>query len=196
MLALRWPYSPNARDHVAHTATSGCLKEVRVLGEGYTPDDEEDSAVATVSNVFIYQSQPPLLPPSLALTLPPPAPQTAVLELPAPQTAFFTSTATYFSCLLYRQQDISCLLRTNKFECPWHVRVHSQQHVLVPLSASHSSITCLPFTHRDFVHARYRVPIARATAGNLVLVEGIDATITKTATVVSDALDSEMHIFK
>mmetsp|Transcript_32249 Transcript_32249/g.84013 ORF Transcript_32249/g.84013 Transcript_32249/m.84013 type:complete len:1110 (+) Transcript_32249:169-3498(+) len=81
---------------------SGTLRpgdQVRVLGEGYTPDDEEDSAVATVSNVFIYQ-------------------------------------------------------------------------------------------------ARYRVPIARATAGNLVLVEGIDATITKTATVVSDALDSEMHIFK
>ncbi|KAF5831091.1 hypothetical protein DUNSADRAFT_13622 [Dunaliella salina] len=46
------------------------------------------------------------------------------------------------------------------------------------------------------MEARYRVPIARATAGNLVLVEGIDATITKTATVVSDALDSEMHIFK
>lgn len=26
-----------------------------MLGEGYTPDDEEDSAVTTVSNVFVYQ---------------------------------------------------------------------------------------------------------------------------------------------
>lgn len=40
------------------------------------------------------------------------------------------------------------------------------------------------------------MPIARATAGNIVLVEGIDATITKTATVVSDFLDTEMHIFR
>ena len=31
---------------------------------------------------------------------------------------------------------------------------------------------------------------------NLVLVEGIDSTITKTATVVSDPLDTEMHIFR
>jgi U5 small nuclear ribonucleoprotein component len=46
------------------------------------------------------------------------------------------------------------------------------------------------------VQARYRIPIARATAGNLVLVEGIDATISKTATVVSDALETEMHIFR
>jgi hypothetical protein len=29
--------------------------QVRVLGEGYTPDDEEDSAVAEVANVFVYQ---------------------------------------------------------------------------------------------------------------------------------------------
>ena len=26
-----------------------------MLGEGYTPDDEEDSAMATVSNVYVYQ---------------------------------------------------------------------------------------------------------------------------------------------
>jgi hypothetical protein len=32
-----------------------CLLQVRVLGEGYTPDDEEDSAVAEVANVFVYQ---------------------------------------------------------------------------------------------------------------------------------------------
>ncbi|KAJ9531542.1 hypothetical protein QJQ45_014998 [Haematococcus lacustris] len=72
---------------------------VRVLGESYTPEDEEDSAIATVSAVYVYQ-------------------------------------------------------------------------------------------------ARYRIPVARATAGNLVLVEGIDATINKTATVVAEALDQEMHIFR
>jgi U5 small nuclear ribonucleoprotein component len=47
-----------------------------------------------------------------------------------------------------------------------------------------------------WVQARYRVPISRAVAGNLVLVEGIDATITKTATVVPEALEQEMHIFR
>ncbi len=73
--------------------------QVRVLGEGYTPDDEEDSAVAEVSAVYVYQ-------------------------------------------------------------------------------------------------ARYRTPLARATAGNLVLVEGIDATINKTATVVAEAYEEEVHIFR
>lgn len=29
--------------------------QVRVLGEGYTPDDEEDSAVSEVSAVSVYQ---------------------------------------------------------------------------------------------------------------------------------------------
>jgi U5 small nuclear ribonucleoprotein component len=37
--------------------------------------------------------------------------------------------------------------------------------------------------------ARYRTAIGRATAGNLVLVEGIDATISKTATVVAEFYD-------
>lgn len=44
--------------------------------------------------------------------------------------------------------------------------------------------------------ARYRVPVARATAGNLVLIEGVDATITRTATLVSDAYDEPVHIFR
>ena len=44
--------------------------------------------------------------------------------------------------------------------------------------------------------ARYRVPIARATAGNLVLIEGIDATITKTATLVAEAYDEPVCIFR
>ena len=33
-------------------------------------------------------------------------------------------------------------------------------------------------------------------AGNLVLLEGIDATITKTATVVPDQTDYDVHIFR
>ncbi|GAB4814650.1 hypothetical protein N2152v2_001696 [Parachlorella kessleri] len=45
--------------------------------------------------------------------------------------------------------------------------------------------------------ARYRVPLAKAVAGNWVLLEGIDATITKTATLVPEFLDGEdVHIFK
>jgi U5 small nuclear ribonucleoprotein component len=35
-----------------------------------------------------------------------------------------------------------------------------------------------------------------AHAGNLVLLEGIDATITKTATIVPEFLDEAVHIFK
>lgn len=44
--------------------------------------------------------------------------------------------------------------------------------------------------------ARYRVPVARATAGNLVLIEGVDGTITRTATLVADAYDEPVHIFR
>ncbi|KAK9842583.1 hypothetical protein WJX81_007484 [Elliptochloris bilobata] len=81
---------------------SGTVKpgdRVRVLGEGYTPEDEEDSAVATVSAVWVYQ-------------------------------------------------------------------------------------------------ARYRIPLTKAPAGNWVLLEGVDATITKTATVVPEFLDGDVHIFR
>jgi len=81
---------------------SGTVKagdKVRVLGESYTPDDEEDSAVATVTAVWAYQ-------------------------------------------------------------------------------------------------ARHRVPLPRGTAGSWVLLEGLDATISKTATVVPEFLDEEVHIFK
>ncbi len=31
--------------------------KVRVLGEAYTPEDEEDSAVAEVTNVWVYQAR-------------------------------------------------------------------------------------------------------------------------------------------
>uniref|UniRef100_A0A383VQF5 SNU114 homolog n=1 Tax=Tetradesmus obliquus TaxID=3088 RepID=A0A383VQF5_TETOB len=81
---------------------SGTLRpgdEVRVLGEGFTPDDDEDSGDAVVSNVWLYQ-------------------------------------------------------------------------------------------------ARYRVPLGKVTAGNLVLLEGLDGLISKTATVVGRHLDEEVHVFK
>eukprot|EP00884_Botryococcus_braunii_P000125 jgi/Botrbrau1/10112/Bobra.20_2s0019.1 len=77
-------------------------QRVKVLGEGYTPEDEEDSSTATVTNVWIFQ-------------------------------------------------------------------------------------------------ARYRIPLTRGVAGTWVLLEGLDATITKTATIVEDLYDNEddpVHIFK
>mmetsp|Transcript_33923 Transcript_33923/g.107781 ORF Transcript_33923/g.107781 Transcript_33923/m.107781 type:complete len:648 (-) Transcript_33923:66-2009(-) len=81
---------------------SGTLRpgdRVRVLGESYTPEDEEDSCVQTVSGLWIYQ-------------------------------------------------------------------------------------------------ARYRVPVMRAQAGSWVLIEGVDKSIAKTATLVPEFTDDEdVHIF-
>ena len=44
--------------------------------------------------------------------------------------------------------------------------------------------------------ARYRVPVSKATAGNLVLVQGIDATIVKTATLVAEGYAEPVCIFR
>jgi U5 small nuclear ribonucleoprotein component len=38
--------------------------------------------------------------------------------------------------------------------------------------------------------------MGKVTAGNLVLVEGLDALISKTATVVGRHLDEEVHVFR
>ena len=81
---------------------SGTLKKgqkVRVLGEAYSPDDEEDCAVKTVSGLWVYQ-------------------------------------------------------------------------------------------------ARYRIPIEEATAGAWVLIEGVDGSISKTATLVDEFTREECHVFK
>ena len=43
---------------------------------------------------------------------------------------------------------------------------------------------------------RYVVETDRASAGNLVLLGGVDASISKTATIVSRDIDEELHIFK
>ncbi|KAI8110430.1 hypothetical protein M9435_002105 [Picochlorum sp. BPE23] len=81
---------------------SGTIKngqKARVLGESYSPDDEEDSVVATVSNLWKYQ-------------------------------------------------------------------------------------------------ARYRVPIEQASAGSWILLEGLDDTIFKTATIVEEFTEEEIYIMK
>jgi U5 small nuclear ribonucleoprotein component len=38
--------------------------------------------------------------------------------------------------------------------------------------------------------------VTKVAAGNLVLVEGIDAIITKTATAVPEFMDEEVHAFR
>jgi len=44
--------------------------------------------------------------------------------------------------------------------------------------------------------ARYRVEITRAVAGNWVLLEGVDESIVKTATITGNAVEGEVEIFK
>jgi U5 small nuclear ribonucleoprotein component len=43
--------------------------------------------------------------------------------------------------------------------------------------------------------ARYRIPVTEATAGNWILIEGVDASISKTATLVPEFTDEECHVF-
>eukprot|EP00249_Psilotum_nudum_P021920 c28300_g1_i1 orf=129-3110(+) len=44
--------------------------------------------------------------------------------------------------------------------------------------------------------ARYRIPISQALAGSWVLIEGVDASITKTATICPEYLDEDVYIFR
>ncbi|XP_068659300.1 110 kDa U5 small nuclear ribonucleoprotein component CLO-like [Aristolochia californica] len=44
--------------------------------------------------------------------------------------------------------------------------------------------------------ARYRIPISKAPAGSWVLIEGVDASIMKTATLCPMDLDEEVYIFR
>ncbi|XXG72556.1 hypothetical protein AAC387_Pa07g1624 [Persea americana] len=44
--------------------------------------------------------------------------------------------------------------------------------------------------------ARYRIPISKAPAGSWVLIEGVDASIMKTATLCPVDLDEEVYIFR
>lgn len=43
---------------------------------------------------------------------------------------------------------------------------------------------------------RYVIPIQEVPAGNLILIGGIDASITKTATVADSSIDDDLHIFR
>jgi U5 small nuclear ribonucleoprotein component len=53
--------SPDAQEfHAFGRIFSGTVRngqEVRVLGEGFSPEDEEDMALATVEEVLIYESR-------------------------------------------------------------------------------------------------------------------------------------------
>ena len=44
--------------------------------------------------------------------------------------------------------------------------------------------------------ARYRIPVEEAAAGNWVLIEGIDGSISKTATLVDEFTDEDCHVFR
>ena len=44
--------------------------------------------------------------------------------------------------------------------------------------------------------ARYRIPLQKASAGSWVLLEGLDETIFKTATIVDEFTEEEVYIFK
>lgn len=44
--------------------------------------------------------------------------------------------------------------------------------------------------------ARYRIPISQAPAGSWVLIEGVDASITKTATLCPEFSDEDVYIFR
>lgn len=113
---------------------SGTVKpgdRVRILGEAYTPEDEEDASLATVTNVWLYQAR---------------------YRIPVSKAA-----------------------AGDEPHRVWPVHVYRK---LYPLET----------------HPRFRVTLI--SVGALVLLEGIDATITKTATVVPEFYDEEIHIFK
>lgn len=44
--------------------------------------------------------------------------------------------------------------------------------------------------------ARYTVDIQKAGAGNLILLSGVDASISKTATIVDSTIEDDLYIFK
>ena len=55
---LLWTYPDANAPRLEQTSSSfGFGLKVRVLGEGFTPEDEEDSAAAEVSKVWAYQAR-------------------------------------------------------------------------------------------------------------------------------------------
>lgn len=98
---------------------SGTLRKgqgIKVLGEGYSPEDEEDMMRATVEDLWINESR----------------------------------------CILFLSQNLT----------------------------SHCHMS------------RYLLPAEEIQAGNLVLIGGVDASITKTATLAGMDIEEDLHIFR
>jgi U5 small nuclear ribonucleoprotein component len=89
--------------------------EIKVLGEGYSPEDEEDMMKATVEDIWISESR------------------------------YWQSSSVTGVVLIYR---------------------------------------------------RYYIPAEEVPAGNLVLLGGVDASITKTATLAGVDIQEDLHIFR
>ena len=60
-------------------------------------------------------------------------------------------------------------------------RVHAHWQGYTPEDEEDSAVATVSAVW--VYQARYRIPLTKAPAGNWVLLEGVDATITKTATV-------------
>lgn len=52
------------------------------------------------------------------------------------------------------------------------------------------------FTVAILIICRYFIPAEEITAGNLVLIGGIDASISKTATIASTSVEDDLYIFR
>jgi 116 kDa U5 small nuclear ribonucleoprotein component len=128
------------------------LLQVRVLGESYRPEDEEDSAVAEVSNVWAYQAR---------------------YRVPLGKASA--------GLLSLRSSVIA--------QCSGTMHCAT----VVGHAAARLGLGCctlmLVFIEFDALQLLYG-------AGNWVLLEGLDATISKTATVIPEFLDEEMYIFR
>jgi U5 small nuclear ribonucleoprotein component len=48
----------------------------------------------------------------------------------------------------------------------------------------------------EILQSRYCIPLTLAVSGNIVLIHGIDSTVTKSATIVSESIDNEFYVFK
>ena len=135
-----------------------------MLGEGYTPEDEEDSSTAEVTAVHVYQVR-----------------------------GRHTFHPAFNSCMVFSGPPVILglvhLLNPKPTLCSLSPILPSPQTDPSP------SLTSPPPSLFQ-LQARYRVPVSRATAGNLVLIEGVDATITKTATLVADAYEEPVCIFR
>ena len=135
-----------------------------MLGEGYTPEDEEDSSTAEVTAVHVYQVR-----------------------------GRHTFHPAFNSCMVFSGPPV--ILGLVHLLNPKQPFVHFPPSFL-PHRLTPPLPSLPPPPSLVQLQARYRVPVSRATAGNLVLIEGVDATITKTATLVADAYEEPVCIFR